>query len=121
MKVGDRVKFNGYVKRNDKVLDCNDDTSNLTESEQEKIENDESIRLEKLDYITMPNQLEGVIAGKRNIVKSHDFEYTHGHLEIISTEWAPVYLIAVNMSGFFRVPIENITWDEDWFETEVKP
>lgn len=96
MKLGDKITFNRYVKRNNASVDLHDDDIELP------------YELVRIDEITLPGPLTGIICGKRKIVKSTQFDfgdfYSDGYKQH-NTE-IQVYLVATRMDGFYRVPIE---------------
>jgi hypothetical protein len=110
MKVGDRVKFESYFKRNP---DAMVDFENLTPEQTE--ENETHAYVTQRKYIRINESGEGIIAGKRTIneynklTENEGYEWTADRaVESIEDNLIPVYLIASNLSGFYRVPVDEV-------------
>jgi len=96
MELGDKVTFDRYVKRNNASVVLSDDDIELP------------YELIRIDEISLPEPITGIICGKRRVVKSTTFSfgdfYSDGYHQ--ESKEIQVYLVATRMDGFYRVPVE---------------
>lgn len=107
MNLGDKVSFQIHYKKSSSYVN----PDQLTEIQETELEETDQIRLLRLDASIMENSIVGIICGKRRMVKYTVFEYANSRfnpegdpaLMIVDSEHIDVYLVAVNMNGFYRV------------------
>lgn len=113
MKLGDKVQFNKHYKKTGNYLDTSGDADeNWTEEQKRTWEEEDYAVIERARVVEHPSK-NGIIAGIRNmaITKTITLNPSYGPYNSIDTSNSlqKVYLVAVNMSGFYRV-------HPDWIE-----
>lgn len=100
MKLGQKVRFKKYLRKNNY---CNWCSENL----------DKDFDYQKYDTIKLGKEKEGIVCGKRVIsYRGYTYQDEYGWHHV-SLEKKVIVLVANNMMGFYRVP-------EEWLE-EVNP
>ena len=117
MKLGDNVKFSKHYKKTGNYLDTSGDTDDNWTEEQSRTWEEEGYAVIERAKIVEHQPKNGIITGIRNMSISKTITLKTGYMEPYNTvdtsnALQQVYLVAVNMSGFYRV-------HPDWIE-EVK-
>jgi len=118
LKLGDQVQFDRYYRKNGSFVDY----EKLSPEYEKELDETDQIVLQRLDEVVSPQMLSGIVVGKRRMVLSNTLEYGQSRynpdgsemLAVVSSKEVEVYLIASNLSGFYRVP-------EDWLQSDDQP
>jgi hypothetical protein len=107
LKLGQKVYITEYYIKAGSV-----DLEKLPEDEKEKLADGHSVNKPAVEIVGC--LAEGIIAGKRSIVKARDFVIKEHHetweqmayepLEVYFSYLEPVYLVATNLTTIRRVP-----------------
>lgn len=116
-KLGDKVQFIAHYEKTHNYFDAEDEDS-WTYKQRQNWENEEPIIVERVKPVSHEPKT-GFIAGKRNIVVQTSIEFHLAYLDGSGKYMRPcpehtlrqVYLIATNMTGFYRV-------HPDWIKGE---
>lgn len=107
MKLGNKVKFKKYLKKSRENIILEDWTEEEIYEKQGEV-----ITLEKFKTVELERELTGIIAGKRHMTEMCYMEIRHNdctdedYLHTFDRKDIDLYLVAINLRGFHRVPIE---------------
>jgi hypothetical protein len=113
-KLGDKVQFTAHYEKTHDYFDAEDEAL-WTDEQRECWENEAPVIIDRVKLVKHEPKA-GFIAGKRNIVVQtgiapyEDYEEGYGYCRGLGLKntLQQVYLVAVNMAGFYRVHPEWI-------------
>ena len=111
MKLGDKVTFSRYYVRSGEYIDHD----RMTPEQDAELEENDQIVVNRLTPVDLDRPRTGIVVGKRNMVLRNILGYGEYRFNpestvfgLLDSEYVDVYLVAVNMGGFYRVPAEWI-------------